>query len=129
MGHHGYADEEREKQYTMIARSIDKYREVKSRVPLEGRIVIIADDGLSTGETMQASLWTARKENPQRLIAAVPVAGMEALDKITGFADETVVLKTPPIFYEIGQFYEIFDQTTDQEILEALQEARKIRGH
>ncbi len=125
---HANAEEEREKQYTMMAESLDRYREIRPKVPLEGRTVIIADDGLTSGAAMQASLWTTRKEKPKRLIAAVPVASMEALDRVAGLADETVVLKTPPIFYELGQFYEFFDRTTDEEILEALQDSVRRKG-
>lgn len=116
------AEEDLEKQYTMIAWSIEKYRGVRPRVPLKGRTVIVADDGLSSGMAMQAALWTVREERPEKLIAAVPVASMEGIERITGFADETVVLKTPPVFYDVSQFYEFFDKTTDEQVVSALRE-------
>ncbi|HQI01253.1 MAG TPA: phosphoribosyltransferase family protein [Deltaproteobacteria bacterium] len=116
-------EEDLEKQYTMIAWSIEKYRGIRPRVPLAGRTVIITDDGLSSGMAMQAALWTVREEKPEKLIAAVPVASMEGIERISDFADETVVLKTPPVFYDVGQFYEYFDKTTDEQVIAALKES------
>lgn len=115
--------EELEKQYTMIAWSIEKYRGIRPRIPLTGRTVIVTDDGLSSGVAMQAALWTVREERPGKLIAAVPVASMEGIERIADFADEIVVLKTPPVFYDVRQFYEFFDKTTDEQVIAALKES------
>lgn len=121
----GYVEDEREKQYTRIAESIQRFRRVRPKIPVQGRTVIVTDDGLATGATMQASLRTVRKENPRRLIAAVPVGSMGALEKIASEADETIVLKAPPIFYAVGQFYEYFGQTSDEEVIISLEEGRE----
>ena len=121
----GYVEDEREKQYTRIAESIQRFRRVRPKIPVQGRTVIVTDDGLATGATMQASLRTVRKENPRRLIAAVPVGSMGALEKIASEADETIVLKAPPIFYAVGQFYEYFGQTSDEEVITSLEEGRE----
>jgi predicted phosphoribosyltransferase len=118
----GYVEDERDRQYTRIAESIERFRRIRPKIPLQGRTVIVTDDGLATGATMQASLRTARKENPERLIAAVPVGSMEALDRIASDADETITLKAPPIFYAVGQFYEYFGQTGDDEVIAFLKE-------
>ncbi len=119
----GYVEDEREKQYTRIAESIERFRRVRSKIPVQGRTVIVTDDGLATGATMQASLRTVRKEDPEKLIAAVPVGSIEALEKIASDADETIVLKAPPIFYAVGQFYEYFGQTSDEEVIASLKES------
>lgn len=119
----GYVEDEREKQYTRIAESIERFRKVRPKIPLQGRTVIVTDDGLATGATMQASLRTVRKENPEKLIAAVPVGSMDALEKIASDADEAIALKAPPIFYAVGQFYEYFGQTSDEEVLAFLKES------
>lgn len=121
----GYVEDEREKQYTRIAESIERFRRVRPKIPVQGRTVIVTDDGLATGATMQASLKTVRKENPEKLIAAVPVGSMEALEKIATDADETIVLKAPPIFYAVGQFYEYFGQTSDEEVIASLKKSRE----
>lgn len=121
----GYVEDEQEKQYTRIAESIERFRRVKPKTPVQGRTVIVTDDGLATGATMQASLRTVRKENPKRLIAAVPVGSMDALERIAPEADETIALKAPPIFYAVGQFYEYFGQTSDEEVIASLKENRE----
>ena len=121
----GYVEDEQEKQYTRIAESIERFRRVKPKTPVQGRTVIVTDDGLATGATMQASLRTVRKENPKRLIAAVPVGSMDALERIAPEADETIALKAPPIFYAVGQFYEYFGQTSDEEVITSLKENRE----
>ncbi len=121
----GYVEDEREKQYTRIAESIERFRRVRPKIPVQGRTVIVTDDGLATGATMQASLRTVRKENPEKLVAAVPVGSMEALEKIASDADETIVLKAPPIFYAVGQFYEYFGQTSDEEVIASLKKSRE----
>ncbi|HNU74858.1 MAG TPA: phosphoribosyltransferase family protein [Deltaproteobacteria bacterium] len=118
-----YVEDEREKQYTMIAESLGRFRSVRPKVPLKGRTVIITDDGIATGSTMQASIWTVRREVPEKIIAAVPVGSIEALERTSLEADETVVLKAPPIFYAVGQFYEYFTQTGDEEVIAALRES------
>ncbi|MFY9399232.1 MAG: phosphoribosyltransferase family protein [Desulfomonilia bacterium] len=121
----GYVEDEREKQYTLIAESIDRFRRGRKRSQLEGRAVIVTDDGLATGATMQASLRTVRKSAPRRLIAAVPVGSMEALDRVAAEADEAVVLKAPPVFYAVSQFYEYYEQVSDEEVVTALDLARR----
>lgn len=121
----GYVEEQKAKQIIEIQKRVTKYREVKPKVPLKGRTVVITDDGIATGATMQASLWAARKESPAKLIAAVPVATSDAVKRIADLADETIVLKMPPFFYAVGQFYSQFDQTTDDEVLAILRESMK----
>jgi putative phosphoribosyl transferase len=123
----GYVEKEREKQYATIRERIELYRGVRPKVPLEGRTAIITDDGLATGATMEASVWAVRREKPGRLIVAVPVASMDSAERVAEHADLTVVLHAPPIFYAVGQFYEYFTQTTDEEVLATLQESMRTR--
>ena len=118
----GYVEDERERQYTRIAESMERIRRVRPRVALQGRTVIVTDDGLATGATMQASLRTVRNEKPEKLVAAVPVGSMEALERVAEDADETISLKAPPVFYAVGQFYEYFEQTSDEEVIASLKE-------
>jgi predicted phosphoribosyltransferase len=89
---------------------------------LQANTVIIVDDGLATGATMQASLWAVRQEGARRLIAAVPVASAEAVERVSGYCDEVVVLRLPDFFGAVGQFYVKFDQTTDEEVSEILKD-------
>lgn len=119
----GYVEREREKQYAEIGKRIARYRDIRPKVPLKGRVVVVTDDGIATGATMQASLWSARREEPGKLIAAVPVASLDALERIAVDADEAIALKVPPYFQAVGQFYTRFGQTTDEEVISMLQES------
>lgn len=85
-----------------------------------GRIVIVTDDGLATGATMIAALKVLRARKPARLIAAVPVAAPDALEKVTALADATVCLEAPAWFMAVGQFYRNFGQVEDDEVVELL---------
>ena len=119
----GYVEREREKQYAEIAKRIARYRDVRPKVPLKGKVVIVTDDGIATGATMQASLWSARREEPEKLIAAAPVASLDAMERIADDADEAIALKVPPYFQAVGQFYTSFGQTTDEEVISILRES------
>ncbi len=115
-----YVEREKARQMEEMRQRLLLYRSRKPKVPLGGRTVILTDDGLATGATMQSALWSARNENPAFLILAVPVAPEETLRRLSGDADETICLKAPPFFSAVGQFYRSFGQTTDEEVLAIL---------
>ena len=88
------------------------------RVPLNvaGKTVIIVDDGLATGSTMEAAIAALRQMGPARIVVAVPVGAEETCARLRATADELVCLATPWPFTAVGQWYEDFAQTTDQEV-------------
>ncbi|MBL0209809.1 MAG: phosphoribosyltransferase [Holophagaceae bacterium] len=108
-------------------RRLAAYRGDRPAPGLEGRTVILVDDGLATGITAQAALQALRRAGPDRLVLAVPVAPPDTLARLSGEADEIVCLLRPSWFSAVGQFYEDFDQTSDEEVISLLASAR-LRG-
>ena len=103
------------------------YRQVLPRISLAERVVIITDDGVATGATMQAALWAVRNEKPKKTVLALPVGPADTVSRLAGAADETICLKSPPYFHAIGQFYQQFPQVEDEELLEILRQERNRR--
>jgi predicted phosphoribosyltransferase len=96
------------------------YRQGRSRPPIKGRSVIVVDDGLATGASMQAAVLALRKLQPARVVVAVPVGAAETCDRLRQEADEVVCVATPEPFRAVGLWYQRFDQTTDDEVRQLL---------
>ncbi len=91
---------------------------------LEGKTVILVDDGIATGYTMKAALAAIREQKPARIVVAVPVAPADVIPEMRRLADEVVVLQVPEPFWAVGAHYERFDQTSDEEVIELLNEMK-----
>lgn len=115
-----YIDREKARQLDLIAERVERYRKVRPKVPLEGRVAIVADDGVATGATMKAALWSARLEKPATLVAAIPVGPEETVAELANLADEVVCLEAPPGFAAVGEFYRLFEQVDDEEVVAML---------
>jgi putative phosphoribosyl transferase len=87
---------------------------------LAGKTVIVIDDGLATGATMEAAVTALRRMNPAEIVVAVPVGARETCDRFARLADHVVCLATPVSFDAVGLWYEDFSQTTDDEVKELL---------
>ncbi|MDX6727507.1 MAG: hypothetical protein QOK49_2312, partial [Baekduia sp.] len=92
---------------------------------LSGRTVLLVDDGLATGSTMVAAVQAVRQEEPARIVVAVPVADPDVCEELRSQADEVLCLQTPRPFRAVGQWYEDFSQTSDDEVRELLARARR----
>lgn len=92
------------------------YRTDRSALSPEGRIVILVDDGLATGATMEAAVHALRARKPARIIAAAPVGAREACERLASVADEVVCPRVPEPFSAVGQWYADFSETSDQEV-------------
>jgi putative phosphoribosyl transferase len=90
---------------------------------LNGKTVILVDDGLATGATMHAAAVAVRRLGPARVVVAVPVASEETCDQFRGVVDEIICDATPRPFQAVGLWYEDFSQTTDAEVRELLDRA------
>jgi len=103
-----------------VERRTRLYRHEQPPPALAGRDVIIVDDGIATGSTMQAAIEVARGHDARRVIVAAPVAPPDTLAALAPLADEVACLAAPPFFRAVSQWYETFDQTSDEEVQELL---------
>ncbi len=110
-----------------IKRREELYRAGRPAPQLRERVVILADDGLATGSTMQVAVHVVREANPARLIVAVPVGPADVCEKLKSEADEIICLRMPSPFYAVGNWYEDFTQTSDDEVKALLAAAAKFR--
>ena len=115
-----YIEREKQRQLAEILARRERYRNVRPKVPLQGRTTILVDDGIATGATMQASIWAAREEGPQEIVVAVPVGPLDAIERLKHEADHVVCPYVPRYFYAIGQFYLDFEQVDDRAVMEIL---------
>jgi putative phosphoribosyl transferase len=118
-------ERERKLQMAEILRRAQLFRQVRPRVPLTGRTVIVTDDGVATGATTQAAFWAARHEKPQTLIAAIPVGAEDTVRRLAADVDEMLCLRTPPFFAAVGQFYVRFEPIEDEDVLDVLRQEQQ----
>jgi putative phosphoribosyl transferase len=115
-----YLEQECQRQMDVIEQRGRLFRGVRPAAPVEGRSVIVTDDGIATGSTMIAALKALRTRKPHELIVAVPVAPPDRLEEVRPWCDEVVCLHAPAAFWAIGQFYDDFTQVEDVQAVELL---------
>lgn len=97
------------------------YRKGRAAVPLTGKSVIIVDDGIATGLTMELAVRKVLQDRPEKIVVALPVASADALSRIGGKVDEIIVLQDPEMFRgAVGSHYAEFDQLSDTEVIDLL---------
>ena len=94
---------------------------------LEGKTVIVIDDGIATGNTILGTVHVLRKSNPRKIIIGVPVASDSAVRKLSKEVDEIVTVLIPEEFYGVGAFYEDFEEVSDEEVMFYLDRLRELR--
>ena len=118
-----------ERKIDEISESIDErygmYRWKKPLLKLDGKTVIIVDDGVATGSTMRIAIKIIRLQNPARIVVAFPVGPPDIVELLKSDAEEVVCLETPFPFFAIGQFYESFPQVEDEEAMAILKRCMK----
>jgi putative phosphoribosyl transferase len=122
-----YIAEESARELEEIERRRGLYLTGRRRAPVEGRTVIVVDDGIATGATMDAALHATRRAKPERLVLAAPVAPPDTIEPLRAQADEVVCLATPRLFDAIGAFYEDFRQLDDQDVVALLRRGSAAR--
>jgi len=96
------------------------YRGDRPAPDVNGRTVILVDDGLATGSSMRAAVAALRQKNPRRIVVAVPIAAAATCREFEAEVDEIVCYQTPEPFYSVGLWYEEFPQTSDEEVRDLL---------
>ncbi|MFZ1677543.1 MAG: phosphoribosyltransferase family protein [Saprospiraceae bacterium] len=94
---------------------------------LEGKTVIVIDDGVATGNTLLGTINVLRKSKPVKIVIAVPVASQSAIQKLSEVVDEVIVVYTPEQFFGVGAFYEDFTQVSDEEVMYYLDKLKELR--
>jgi putative phosphoribosyl transferase len=113
------AAEERE-----LERREQAYRRGRPALPVEGRTVILVDDGLATGATLRAAMAAIRQRRPAQVVVAVPVGAPESAARLRAIADDVVCLEQPPDFRAVSLAYRDFTATSDEEVVDCLDAAR-----
>ena len=104
-----------------------KFMGDKEPESLNGRTVIVVDDGIATGNTLLGTIQVLKKSNPGKIIIAVPVASSTAVEKLSKEVDELIAVLVPEEFYGVGAFYEDFRQVSDEEVMFYLDKLRELR--
>jgi putative phosphoribosyl transferase len=108
-----------------LERREQTYRDGRPALDLHGRTVILVDDGLATGATMRAAIAALRQLGAAKIVVAVPVGAADTCRELQDEVDETVCAIAPEWFQAVGQFYEDFSQTSDEEVSELLARAAR----
>jgi len=114
-----------EQEQKELERREHSYRDNRPPPNVQGRTVILVDDGLATGSTMKAAAAALRLQQPARIVVAVPVAAQETCSEFRAEVDEIVCGATPEPFRAVGLWYRDFSQTTDDEVRELLSQSRQ----
>ena len=108
---------------TELERREQSYRDGRPAPELRDRVIILVDDGLATGATMRAAVKALRHRGAAKIVVAVPVGPPDTCRELEERADETICLSTPEFFQAVGQYYEDFSQTSDEDVREWLARA------
>ncbi|RDV14479.1 phosphoribosyltransferase [Pontibacter diazotrophicus] len=115
-----YYDEQTERIREELRNRYERYKGARQPVEVEGRTVLLVDDGIATGYTIMAAAQLIRAANPSRIVIAVPVASPRILNKLSRYVDEIVCLYAPDHFQAVGQFYEDFSEVTHGDVVRLL---------
>lgn len=119
-----YIKEETGRLRQELAERKQKYMGDRARIDPSGKVVIIVDDGIATGSTMEASIHSMYQRGAEKVVVAVPVAPPDTIKRLAKKVDTMICLYQPRHFRAIGQFYRDFDQVSDEAVIAALKASR-----
>jgi putative phosphoribosyl transferase len=117
-----YLDAECAKEQKKAQMRMELFRKGRLPLQLRAKTVILVDDGLATGATMKAAILSLRKQKVEKIVVAVPVAPPDTAAEVQKLGDEFYCMEIPWFFQAVGQFYEDFSQTEDEEVVQILQQ-------
>jgi predicted phosphoribosyltransferase len=120
-----WLEKEVAKERAEAKRRRETYSTGRPRLPLKEKTVLIVDDGLATGFTMRAAVAEAKSLQARQIVIAVPVAPPETVETIGQEVDKVIVLKTPAFLGAVGQYYESFNQVSDEEVIKMINSEQK----
>ncbi|MER7246374.1 phosphoribosyltransferase family protein [Kribbella sp. NPDC000426] len=120
-------EEVRQREVRELRRRESAYRGDRPPIDVRDRVVILVDDGLATGSTMRAAVEAVRRQQPARVIVAVPVGGVESCRRLARIADQVVCVWIPRYFTAVGQAYRDFSSVSDDEVQRVLAESTARR--
>ena len=122
-----YIEEETIKIRQLLKKRFKQYYGTGKPIPLKGKIVIIVDDGVATGNTLISCIQLIKKQHPAKIVVALPVASKSALKRVRDLIliEDTICLEAPEDFRAVGQFYNEFNQVNDTEVIELLGKANE----
>jgi putative phosphoribosyl transferase len=119
-----YLDEEAARRREEVKDRTEKFRGAAPFPPIEGKVVVIVDDGIATGSSVGAAVMYLKKRKPKEIVIAVPVAPADAVETLSDDGNRVICLETPGPFFSIGEFYGNFEQVSDDEVRSILEHHR-----
>lgn len=116
----GYIDDAIEHEQWVAQEKAKRYRGGERAPELAGKTVLVVDDGIATGATATVCLRAVRNAGAERVVLAVPVGPPDTIERLQSEVDEVISVETPPHFSAVGQFYEVFEQVSDEEAIAQL---------
>ena len=122
-----YLDGQIAKKRKEVEERLAKFRGEKAYPEIEGKVVLIVDDGIATGSSVEAAVMYVKKRKPKEIVVAVPVAPADTVETLSSDGVKVVALETPQTFLAIGEFYQNFDQLADEEVRRILDSVWKSK--
>lgn len=122
-----YIEQELQEVRSRLKEMYRRFMGDKEPESLEGKTVIVIDDGIATGNTLMGTVNVLRKSKPGKIVIGVPVASKSAIQKLSNEVDEVIAVIIPEEFFGVGAFYEDFEQVSDEEVMFYLDKLRELR--